>query len=101
MVADFGALFPVEIISTMLALPPEHRQQIRLWMDKQLERSPGDFRVPPDGMKAAEAIGMFYYELVCERRANPQDDMISRLTQVDVIRRRCAKLTDLEIAGSQ
>ena len=99
-VADFGALFPVEIITTMLGVPPEHRQQIRLWLDQQLERRPGDFHVPPEGVEAAQAIGMFYYELVCERRANPQDDMISRLTQVDVSRGDgVAKLTDLEIAA--
>src|SRR5260370_11030885 len=43
---------------------------------------------------------MFYCELVCERRANPQGDMISRLTQVDVVRGDgVAKLTDLEIAS--
>jgi cytochrome P450 len=99
-VADFGAIFPVEIISTMLGVPPQHRQQIRLWLDNQLERNPGDFHVPPEGVEAAQAIGMFYYELVCERRAHPQDDMISRLTQVDVIRGDgVAKLTDLEIAA--
>ena len=43
---------------------------------------------------------MFYYELVVERRANPQDDMISRLTEVDVARDDgVAKLTDAEIAA--
>jgi cytochrome P450 len=99
-VADFAALFPVEVITTMLGVPPEHRQQIRLWLDKQLERNPGDFHVPPEGLQAAQAIGMFYYELVCERRARPRDDMISRLTQVDVIRDNgVAKLTDIEIAA--
>jgi cytochrome P450 len=99
-VADFGAIFPVEIISTMLGVPPEHRQQVREWSDKQLERRPGDFHVPPDGVEAAEQIAAFYYELVCERRARPQDDMISRLTQVDVVRGDdVVKLTDLEIAA--
>jgi cytochrome P450 len=99
-VADFAALFPVEVITTMLGVPPEHRQQIRLWLDKQLERNPGDFHVPPEGLQAAQAIGVFYYELVCERRARPRDDMISRLTQVDVIRDNgVAKLTDIEIAA--
>ncbi|MGV0791851.1 cytochrome P450 [Mycolicibacterium sp. XJ1819] len=99
-VADFGALFPVEIISTLLGVPPEHRQQLRLWMDRQLERHAGDFHVPPAGLEAAQAIGMFYYELVCERRANPGDDMISRLTQVDVMRGDdVARLTDEEIVA--
>jgi cytochrome P450 len=99
-VADFGALFPVEIISTMLGVPPEHRQQLRLWMDKQLERNAGDFHLPPEGVEAAEAIMMFYYGLVCERRATPKDDMISRLTQVDVSRGDgVVKLIDAEIAA--
>jgi cytochrome P450 len=99
-VADFGAIFPVEVISTMLGVPEEHRQQVRLWTDKQLERSPGDFHVPPEGARAAQEIAMFYYELACERRARPQDDMISRLAQVDVVRGdSVAKLTDLEIAA--
>jgi cytochrome P450 len=99
-VADFAALFPVEVITTMLGVPPEHRQQIRQWSDKQLERNPGDFHVPLEGLQAAQAIGMFYYELVCERRAHPQEDMISRLTEVDVIRDDgVAKLTDAEIAA--
>lgn len=99
-VADFGAIFPVEIITTMLGVPSEHRQQLRRWSDKQLERNPGDFHVPPEGIEAAEAITMFYYELVLERRAHPQDDMISRLTEVDVARGDgVAKLTDGEIAA--
>ncbi len=99
-VADFGAIFPVEVITTMLGVPAEHRQQLRVWSDKQLERNPGDFHLPAGGVEAAEAITMFYYELVVERRANPQDDMISRLTQVDVARDDgVAKLTDAEIAA--
>ncbi len=99
-VADFAAIFPVEIITTMLGVPPEHRQQVRLWTDKQLERMSGDFHPPRESVEAATAVGIFYYKLVRERRANPQDDMISRLTQVDVIRGDgVAKLTDVEIAG--
>jgi cytochrome P450 len=99
-VADFAAPFPVEVISTMLGVPREHRQQLRLWSDKQLERNPGDFHVPPEGTEAAAAIVAFYYGLVCERRAHPQDDMISRLTQVDVVRDDgVVKLTDPEIAA--
>ena len=43
-VAEFSALFPVEIISTMLGVPPGDRQQIRQWLDKALERRPGEFR---------------------------------------------------------
>lgn len=40
-VADFAALFPVEIITSMLGVPPADRQQLRLWLDKGLERDEG------------------------------------------------------------
>ena len=40
-VADFAALFPVEIITSMLGVPAADRQELRLWLDKGLEREPG------------------------------------------------------------
>ena len=99
-VEDFGAVFPVEVITTMLGVPPEHRQQLRLWSDKGLEREPGEFRPSPESVEAFTASAMFYFDLVQQRRAEPQDDMISRLTQVDVAHDDgVAKLTDVEIAG--
>ncbi len=99
-VEDFGAVFPVEVITTMLGVPPEHRRQLRLWSDKGLEREPGEFRPCPESVEAFTAAGMFYFDLVQQRRAEPQDDMISRLTQVDVAHDDgVAKLTDVQIAG--
>jgi cytochrome P450 len=99
-VEDFGAIFPVEIITTMLGVPPEQRQQLRVWSDKGLERQPGEFRPSRESVEAFTAGAMFYFDLVQQRRADPQDDMISRLTQVDVAHDDgVAKLTDIEIAG--
>src|SRR3546814_4510141 len=37
-VADFSALFPVEIISRMVGVPAGERQQIRHWLDLTLHR---------------------------------------------------------------
>src|SRR5437667_6592514 len=37
-VADFAALFPVEVISRMLRVPEGERQQIREWLDSSLRR---------------------------------------------------------------
>ncbi|WP_319453861.1 MULTISPECIES: cytochrome P450 [unclassified Mycobacterium] len=100
-VADFSALFPVEIITTMLGVPQADRQQIRHWLDRTLTRAPGDYRPSADGMAATIESGMYYYDLVQKRRAAPQDDMISELTQVEVERDDggVAKLTDIEITG--
>jgi cytochrome P450 len=100
-VQDFSALFPVEIIATMLGVPAEHRQQIRHWIDKSLEREPGQLNMSDAGMEAQIASGMFYFELIQQRRTEPQDDMISALIAASVQREDGSEmaLDDAEIAG--
>ncbi|HVS69245.1 MAG TPA: cytochrome P450 [Mycobacteriales bacterium] len=100
-VQDFSALFPVEIITTMLGVPAEHRQQIRHWIDKSLEREPGQLDMSPEGMEAQIASGMLYFELIQQRRLEPQDDMISALIAATVQRDDGSEmaLDDAEIAG--
>ena len=100
-VADFWALFPVEIISRMLGVPGGERQQVRHWVDLSLHREPGQLEPTPEGQEAIMAQGAYYYELTAEKRTNPADDMLSRLTQVTVDRGDGEEtgLDDAEIAG--
>lgn len=101
MVEDFSALFPVEIITTMLGVPAEGRQQIRHWLDALLEREPGNVSTTSAGREAAVTMWKYYYDLVIDKRANPTDDMISRLTEVEVERDNgtVTRLDDIEIAA--
>jgi cytochrome P450 len=100
-VADFSALFPVEVITTMLGVPEEHRQQVRLWLDVSLERGPGMTAMSQAGAEAMTQTVLLYYNLIQQRRADPADDMISALIAAEVDRddgtRTC--LDDMEIAG--
>jgi cytochrome P450 len=100
-VQDFSALFPCEIITRMLGVPEEHRQQVRLWLDVSLHREPGQVGTSEEGFQAGVESGLMYYNLIQERRANPQDDMISRLIEVEVERDdgTVTKLDDVEITG--
>lgn len=99
-VADFSALFPNEVITTMLGVPKEDRQQIRLWLDLLLERRIGEIAVPPEGFEASMNTGVYYYKLIQQRRAEPRDDMISRLIETEIERDgQIEKLTDVDIAG--
>jgi cytochrome P450 len=100
-VADFSAPFPVEIISRMLGVPEDMRQQIRHWLDVSLTREPGQMDPTREGVEAMIANSGYFYELTAERRAQPQDDMLSRLTQVTVDRGDGVEtgLDDGEIAG--
>ncbi|WP_273735206.1 cytochrome P450 [Mycolicibacterium septicum] len=100
-VADFAALFPVEVITTMLGVPAADRQQLRLWTDAGLHREAGHLGPTQAGVEAARSSARYYYDLVTERRAQPRDDMISRLTRVELDHGdgTTNMLTDLEIVG--
>jgi cytochrome P450 len=100
-VQEFSALFPVEVITRMLGVPPEHRQQVREWVDTSLHREPGQIEMDEAGWEAVKQVGMLYYSLIQERRAHPQDDMISRLIAAEVEREDGEKtrLEDVEIAS--
>jgi len=99
-VADFSALFPNDVITEMLGVPKEDRDQIRRWVDQLLERHPGEIAVPAAGFEASMNTGIYYYNLIQKRRAEPQDDMISRLIETEIERDgQVEKLTDVDIAG--
>ena len=85
-VADFSAPFPVEIISRMLGVPEGERQQIRERLDLSLRREPGQKDPSPEGVTAMLDNVGYFLELIKEKRRRPGDDMISRLTQVEVDR---------------
>jgi cytochrome P450 len=100
-VADFSALFPVEVISRMLGVPEGERQQIRHWLDLSLRRESGQREPTPENEQSVLEMGVYFYELTVEKRKNPGDDMLSRLTQVTVDRGDGVEtgLDDAEIAG--
>ena len=100
-VADFSAPFPIEVISRMLGVPAGERQQIRHWLDAGLHRETGQTAPSPDNAEAQGASSAYFFALTAEKRQNPGDDMLSRLTQVTVDRGDGVEtgLDDAEIAG--
>jgi cytochrome P450 len=79
LVADFAALFPVEIISSMLGVPAGERQQIRLWTDGFLHREENNPFATESGVAASMAMGEYFLDLAREKRRKPDDLIISRL----------------------
>lgn len=100
-VADFAAPFPVEVISRMLGVPEGERQQIRHWLDASLHREAGQIEPSQENQQAVLESAVYWHELVVEKRKNPGDDMLSRLTQVTVDRGDGTEtgLDDEEITG--
>jgi cytochrome P450 len=98
-VADFGAKVPMMVISSMLGVPVEDREQIREWMDQLLHREPGQTDPEPHLMEIGATMFGYFAGYVAERRETPRDDMMTDLLQAEIEtpggERRC--LTDEEL----
>ncbi len=100
-VQEFTAPFPVEVITTMLGVPEDMAQQVRHWIDDSLTREVGQVETSEHAMQANIEQAMFYFDLVAKRRAEPQDDLFTKLVQAELERENgeMDKLDDLEIAA--
>ncbi len=101
LVQDVSGPFPIEVISRMLGVPEGERQQVRHWLDVILTREEGEVDYGTEAQEVMVEIGTYFFELARRKRANPEDDMLSRLTQVEVEDDdgNLTCLNDVEIAG--
>lgn len=81
---DFGAKLPVMVISALLGVPEEDREQIREWTDALLHRDEGDTGSQGAHTIASGKIWEYFGRYVEERRTRPKDDMISDLMQAEI-----------------
>ena len=80
LVAEFAALFPVEVISTILGVPEGERQQVRLWVDTFLHREEGNPNTTQEGMEATLHMAGYFLDLARAKRRTPDGLLISKLT---------------------
>jgi cytochrome P450 len=101
LVADFAALFPVEVISAMLGVPGPDRQQIRHQVDAMLYREAGSPEITTEGMVASLELATYLLDLVKEKRNSPDDRIISRLIEVSTVDADGIehRLSDDDVAG--
>jgi len=87
---------PTMVVADILGVPPEDREKFDPWSDAITSAS-ADFTL--DVNQAIEAVSglVTYFGAMCqERRANPTDDMITKLTQAEI---DGDTLTDWDILG--
>ena len=78
----FAVRYPMDVISVLLGIPKEMRDQYREWVDKGLERD-------PEGGLAKEApfhLGSsreYVSGLINERRKQPREDLITVLAEAE------------------
>jgi cytochrome P450 len=98
-VADFAGPFPVEVICSMLGIPAADHQWIRHQVDKFLHREPGGEPLADVGLEAAVELGAYIHDLVVRKRADPSEDLLSKLCSVEAERDDGSRsaLDDVEI----
>ena len=87
---------PVIVIAEMLGVPPEDRAQFKIWSDQRartLEPSI-DARERALADAANKSLNNYFRPIIEERRAAPQDDIVSALAQAE---EEGDRLTELEM----
>lgn len=84
-VADFAALFPVEVISAMLGVPKADRQLVRQRVDVSLAREPGNPNPTEAGIVAALETADYFLDLIKEKRKHPDDLIITKLIDAVIV----------------
>lgn len=101
LVDDLSYPLPVTVIAELLGIPPEKREMFRAWADKLIETGGQDGALPTedqleDFKPMAKQMNRFMLDHIAERRARPQEDLISQLVLVEEDGDR---LADEEIVG--
>ncbi|HET7578822.1 MAG TPA: cytochrome P450 [Bacillales bacterium] len=89
----FAFPLPIIVICEMLGVPSEDRKQFRTWSNVLVE-SPNNPDPSQQAETYSEAFIGYLMELVAKRRNDPQDDLISKLIQVE---EEGEKLTEEEL----
>lgn len=89
-VDDFAYPLPIMVISELLGIPLEDREQFKLWSDKVLGVS------YEDAVNAQHAIARYFLDLLQIRSRNPRSDLISALAEAHL---EGKKLTSAELVG--
>jgi cytochrome P450 len=100
-IADFGAHLPSLVISALLGVPEDEREQQRRLVDQIFHIEPGVGMVNHTSVSAQIELWQYLETLVARRVEDPQDDMISALglAEVDDGDGTTRRLTRDEITG--
>ncbi|WP_181783388.1 cytochrome P450 family protein [Pseudonocardia pini] len=77
LMAQYAFLLPVRVICELLGVPEEDRDDFGRWSSTMIDESPNEEKTA-----AAQKLGGYLAELVERKRAEPDDALLSALTQV-------------------
>lgn len=99
---QLASVMPMDVISALLGIPEEDRQQVRGDTNASMHREAGSLEVPEASREATTRVLQYFVEFIKERQKRPQDDLISALIGSelrDVDTGEMTKLTFEELLG--
>ena len=82
-VEEVAAELPLQAIADLLGVPQEDRKKLFHWSNSMLAHEDPDF-AGVDGQEAAAEVLMYAMGMAAERKAEPRDDIITKLIHADV-----------------
>lgn len=83
-VTEIAAPLPLYVICELLGAPVEDREKVFTWSNKMIGAQDPDYADnPEEGGAAAAEVYAYANQLAAQRRANPRDDIVSKLIQPD------------------
>jgi len=79
--AEFGAKLPVMVVSSLLGVPEEDQDQLRIWTEQTLHREPGETGSSAVAIAASQDVFAYWSSQIAEKRKHPRDDVMTDLTQ--------------------
>jgi len=100
-VEDFSALLPSNVIMELIGVPEADRDRLRTVIDATLERTEEPPYIPEHAFVAMVEMHEYWAGLLAEKRARPDDRMLSRLLEAEVVGDDgvATRLTDDEVLG--
>jgi cholest-4-en-3-one 26-monooxygenase len=81
-VEDVAAELPLQAIADLLGVPQEDRRKLFNWSNQMLAYDDPEYSVDPEA--ASIEIITYFMAMADERKANPRDDIVSKLMQADL-----------------
>lgn len=93
LVRQLTSVYPIVVIARLLGLPSRDHERFREWSLAIIDYKP---QKPQRGLAASQALRKYLAPILAQRRAAPEEDLISELVQAEVDGHR---LSDEEIYG--
>ena len=83
-ITEFAGKLPMDVISELVGVPLEDRQNLRALADAVMHREDGVADVPQSALVAAMDLLVYYADMVKQRRRQPSDDLTSALIEAEI-----------------